>query len=221
QPARCSGDAAGSFGGELRRGGWADQAGARFAQQGRGDRAREGAWGQVSRAVPACGRSRACGDQVGCGPALPRPAYFTVKRSVAGGMVASRVLVVASPLSLLPAMSRFFVFVPALFVALVSHSPAAPLEYFRPEQVRLLPGPFLHAQDLLIEQLLAHDVDRFLAPFRSEAGLEPKAPKYPNWESSGLDGHTAGHYLTALAQLSASTGHPEITRRLDVMLAEF
>lgn len=152
---------------------------------------------------------------------MPRPAYFTVKRSVAGGMVASRVLVVASPLSLLPAMSRFFVFVPALFVALVSHSPAAPLEYFRPEQVRLLPGPFLHAQDLLIEQLLAHDVDRFLAPFRSEAGLEPKAPKYPNWESSGLDGHTAGHYLTALAQLSASTGHPEITRRLDVMLAEF
>ena len=68
--------------------------------------------------------------------------------------------------------------------------------------------------------MLAHDIHRLLAPFRIEARLEPKAPKYPNWESSGLDGHTAGHYLTALAQYVAATGDAEMRQRLDAMIAE-
>lgn len=81
-------------------------------------------------------------------------------------------------------------------------------------------GPFQHAQDLNRHYLLAHDVHRLLAPFRIEAGLEAKAPKYPNWESSGLDGHTAGHYLTALAQLWVSTQDPELKSRMDLMVRE-
>jgi uncharacterized protein len=103
---------------------------------------------------------------------------------------------------------------------LAGGSPPRPLEYFRPADVSLLEGPFLHAQNVLRDHLLEHDVDRFLAPFRAEAGLEPKAPRYPNWESQGLAGHSAGHYLTALAQLSAATGDPEVTRRLEYMVAE-
>ncbi|HET8647511.1 MAG TPA: beta-L-arabinofuranosidase domain-containing protein, partial [Vicinamibacteria bacterium] len=63
-------------------------------------------------------------------------------------------------------------------------------------------------------------MDRLLAPYREEAGLGARAPRYPNWESSGLDGHTAGHYLTALAQAWASTGDAEMKRRLDAMVAE-
>ena len=85
--------------------------------------------------------------------------------------------------------------------------------------VRLLPGPFAHAQEVNRRMVLAHDPDRLLAPFREEAGLAPRAPKYPNWESSGLGGHTAGHYLTALAQLWAA-GDAEAKRRLDAMAAE-
>ena len=45
--------------------------------------------------------------------------------------------------------------------------------------------------------MLALDPDRLLAPFRREAGLSCEAP-YGNWENIGLDGHTAGHYLSVL-----------------------
>ena len=87
-------------------------------------------------------------------------------------------------------------------------------------RVRLLDGPFKHAQELNRAYLLQHDIHRLLAPFRIEAGLPPKAPKYPNWESSGLDGHTAGHYLTALAETWAATGDAECKQRLDAMVSE-
>lgn len=87
-------------------------------------------------------------------------------------------------------------------------------------QVHLLDGPFRRAQEVDRTYMLALDIDRLLAPFRVEAGLAPKAPKYPNWESSGLDGHTAGHYLTALAQMWADTGDSELKRRLDAMVAD-
>lgn len=93
-------------------------------------------------------------------------------------------------------------------------------ELFPLSEVRLLDGPFLRAQELNRHYMLALSPDRLLAPFRIEAGLEPKAPKYPNWESSGLDGHTAGHYLTALAQMWASTGDAEMRQRLDYMIHE-
>ncbi len=95
--------------------------------------------------------------------------------------------------------------------------PAAVL--FDLAETRLLDGPFAHARDLDRDYLLAHDVDRFLVPFRVEAGIETTAEKYPNWESSGLDGHTAGHYLTALAQMAVTTGDAECRRRLDAMVA--
>lgn len=108
-----------------------------------------------------------------------------------------------------------------LAAAAPAPAPALAAELFPLADVRLLDGPFLHAQELDRTYLLAHDVDRFMAPFRTAAGLEPKAPKYPNWESTGLDGHTAGHYLAALAQLAAVTGDAEIRRRMDYMVSEY
>ena len=92
-------------------------------------------------------------------------------------------------------------------------------EAFPLARVRLLEGPFKHAQELNRRYLLAHDVDRLLAPFRLEAGLPSPKPKYPNWENMGLSGHTAGHYLTALAQEYATSGDPEWKQRLDAMVA--
>lgn len=59
-------------------------------------------------------------------------------------------------------------------------------------QVKLLEGPFKHACDLNVQILLQYDVDRLLAPFLKEAGLQPKGESFPNWE--GLDGHVGGHY---------------------------
>ena len=91
------------------------------------------------------------------------------------------------------------------------HQPAAarPVETFPLSQVRLLDGPFKRSEALNLAYVQALEVDRLLAPFRTEAGLTPKAEPYPNWESTGLQGHTAGHYLTALAQAWASTGDAE------------
>lgn len=86
------------------------------------------------------------------------------------------------------------------------------------EDVSLLDGPFKHAQDLNVEVLLKYDVNRLLAPYRKEAGIEPKAPTYPNWE--GLDGHVGGHYLSAMAINYASTGNKECKKRMDYIVSE-
>ncbi|MEO8532135.1 MAG: glycoside hydrolase family 127 protein [Flavobacterium sp.] len=86
------------------------------------------------------------------------------------------------------------------------------------EDVTLLDGPFRHARDLNIKVLLKYNEDRFLAPYRKEAGLEPKAPSYANWE--GLDGHVGGHYLSALAINYAATGNKECKKRMDYMVSE-
>jgi DUF1680 family protein len=84
--------------------------------------------------------------------------------------------------------------------------------------VKLLDGPFKHARDLNIQVLLKYDVDRLLAPYRKEAGLTPKAKAYPNWD--GLDGHVAGHYLSAMAMNYAATNNQECKKRMEYMLSE-
>ena len=87
-------------------------------------------------------------------------------------------------------------------------------------QVRLLEGPLKAAQDVDQRYLMALDPDRLLAPFRREAGLPQPKPSYGNWESSGLDGHMGGHYLSALAMMTASTGDERVHRRLVEVLRE-
>ncbi|MCW8126592.1 glycoside hydrolase family 127 protein [Microbulbifer halophilus] len=94
----------------------------------------------------------------------------------------------------------------------------APVEKFPLADVRLLDSPFKHAQDKNIEYILAMDPDRLLAPYLREAGLEPEAESYGNWENTGLDGHIGGHYLTALSLAYAATGNREAKTRLDTML---
>lgn len=87
-------------------------------------------------------------------------------------------------------------------------------------QVRLTESPFKHAQDMDICYIMGLDPDRLLAPYLKEAGLQPKAPNYGNWENTGLDGHIGGHYLSALSYMYAATGNKEIKQRLDYMLDE-
>ena len=83
--------------------------------------------------------------------------------------------------------------------------------------ITLLDGPLKKARDLNIEVLMKYDCDRLLAPYRKEAGLEPRKPTYPNWD--GLDGHVGGHYLSALA-INAATGNEECRRRMEYMISE-
>ena len=92
------------------------------------------------------------------------------------------------------------------------------LESFPLSSVKLLESPFLRAQTTDLDYIMEMDPDRLLAPFMVEAGLEPKAPKYGNWENTGLDGHIGGHYLSALSMMYASTGDEAVLERLNYMV---
>ncbi|AKQ47387.1 acetyl-CoA carboxylase [Rufibacter radiotolerans] len=92
------------------------------------------------------------------------------------------------------------------------------LQSFPLAQVRLLEGPFKQAQQTDLAYMLSLDMDRLLAPFQKEAGIQPKAQNYGNWENTGLDGHIGGHYLSALALMYAATGNPEVQQRLTYMV---
>lgn len=88
------------------------------------------------------------------------------------------------------------------------------------KEVHLLNSPFLNAEKTDLGYMMKLDPDRLLAPYLREAGLKPTKESYGNWENTGLDGHTAGHYLSALAQMYASTGNAKCKVRLDYMVSE-
>ena len=94
------------------------------------------------------------------------------------------------------------------------------MRLFPADRVRLTDGPFARALQTDRRYLLHLDPDRLLAPYLREAGLPPRAPSYGNWESSGLDGHTLGHYLSALSHLVAATGDTEAGARVRYVVDE-
>lgn len=96
-----------------------------------------------------------------------------------------------------------------------------PIQVFPLADVRLLDGPFKQAEQKNLEYLLALNPDRLLAPYWREAGLQVKTPAYGNWESTGLDGHIGGHYVSALSLMYAATGNEEVLKRLNYMIAEW
>ncbi|MEV4779491.1 glycoside hydrolase family 127 protein [Burkholderia sp. LMU1-1-1.1] len=96
----------------------------------------------------------------------------------------------------------------------------APVRLFPLSAVRLTASPFLEAQQTDLRYIMALNPDRLLAPFLREAGLTPKEASYGNWESTGLDGHMGGHYLTALALMFAATGDEEVLKRLNYFVSE-
>jgi uncharacterized protein len=160
-----------------------------------------------------------------CGGAKDCNGIFFIKTLFPRTGTASLLDVLQIPSAAMRISARLF-FPLALFVAVPAFAqtaavrPSGRVQLFHLGEVKLLPGPFAHAQELARAYLLKHDVDRLVAPFRAEAGLPVMAAKYPNWESTGLDGHTAGHYLTALAQMVAATGDAELGRRLAYMVDE-
>jgi DUF1680 family protein len=108
----------------------------------------------------------------------------------------------------------------ALAVAFSAAGTAHAADLFPLRDVRLTASPFLEAQQTDLRYLMALDPDRLLAPFRREAGLPAVKQSYGNWESSGLDGHMGGHYLSALALMHAATGDRQVKERLDYFVRE-
>ena len=113
-----------------------------------------------------------------------------------------------------------FILALVLSTSLAKAQNAPQVSYFPIQNVKLLDSPFLQAQQTDLHYILALDPDRLLAPFLREAGLQPKAPSYTNWENTGLDGHIGGHYLSALSMMYAATGDTTVYNRLNYMLNE-
>src|SRR5947209_8660505 len=88
--------------------------------------------------------------------------------------------------------------------------------------VRLLGGPLKVAQELDAKYLLELEPDRMLSLLRQRAGLEPKAKGYGGWDGPGrqLTGHIAGHYLSAISMMYATTGDPRFKQRADDFVAQ-
>ena len=91
---------------------------------------------------------------------------------------------------------------------------------FSIKDVRLLDGPFKEAMEVDARYLLAIEPDRLLSDFRAHAGLPAKGAKYGGWESSGLAGHTLGHYLSACSMQYASTGDKRFLDKVNYIVDE-
>ena len=105
-------------------------------------------------------------------------------------------------------------------VLLLTLSASGQMKPFKLDEIRLTAGPFKNAQDVDLRYILALSPDRLLAPYLTASGLGVKSAQYGNWESTGLDGHIGGHYLSALSMMYAATGNIELKDRLDYMLSE-
>ena len=125
-------------------------------------------------------------------------------------------------LSLWPLSPRLLAVVPVYHQAkmLAPNKVTAKVYPFALSDVRLLAGPFKHAQDLDAAYLLRLEPDRLLSRFRTNAGLKPKAAIYGGWESQGVSGHTLGHYLSACSLMYASTGDARYNERVRYIVGE-
>jgi DUF1680 family protein len=101
-------------------------------------------------------------------------------------------------------------------------------------QVRLLAGPFQDAADWNRGYMSRLPVDRLVRNFRVNAGLPTDAKAFGGWEQpnpsngpgqvlhreSELRGHFTGHFLSASAQLYASTGDQAAKAKGDEIVSE-
>jgi len=94
-------------------------------------------------------------------------------------------------------------------------------EAFDLRDVRLLDGPFKHAQELDEKYLLSLEVDRLLHTFRLNARLPSAAQPLGGWEEPKceLRGHFVGHYLTACALMYAATGNERLKEKGNAVVA--
>jgi DUF1680 family protein len=94
-------------------------------------------------------------------------------------------------------------------------------EPFSLKDVRLLDGPFKHAMELDHQYLLSLDADRLLHVFRIAAGLPSSAKPYGGWMAPAHNsrGEFVGLYLSACAEMHASTGDERVKAKAEGVVA--
>ena len=87
------------------------------------------------------------------------------------------------------------------------------------KNVTLLDSYEQNAFNLEKKYLKSLNPDKLLKGFCEIAGIELDAEKYGGWETSAIQGHTLGHYLTATAQAFASSGDEDLKAITDYMVS--
>jgi DUF1680 family protein len=106
--------------------------------------------------------------------------------------------------------------------AVVPSYASARLTPFPLSAVRLAPGIFNEQAEINARYLDSLSVDRLLHSFRVTAGLSSNATPYKGWEepTCELRGHFAGgHYLSAAALASATSGNDALRKKGDELVA--
>jgi DUF1680 family protein len=93
------------------------------------------------------------------------------------------------------------------------------LEDINMQNVMLLDSYEQNAFNLEIKYLKSLNADKFLKGFCEIGGVDLDAEKYGGWETSAIQGHTLGHYLTAVAQAYASSGDNSLKEITDYMVS--
>ncbi|KAI3449929.1 hypothetical protein Pfo_006594 [Paulownia fortunei] len=77
------------------------------------------------------------------------------------------------------------------------------------------------AQQTNLEYLLMLDVDRLVWSFRKTAGLETPGEPYGGWEAPNIElrGHFVGHYMSASAQMWASTHNGSLKEKMTAVVS--
>jgi DUF1680 family protein len=91
---------------------------------------------------------------------------------------------------------------------------------FPMSDVKLIDPYLKNAFQKEIEYLLSFDCDKLLSFFFKTKGLTPKAENYDGWENTEIRGHSLGHYLSAVAQVYATTKDTIVYERLQYMLRD-
>jgi len=81
--------------------------------------------------------------------------------------------------------------------------------------VKLLDGPFKHAEQMNEQYLVSLEPDRLLHTFRLTAGLPSSAKPYGGWEAPNceLRGHAVGHYLSGCALAYQSSANDKLKQQ--------
>ncbi|WP_088104879.1 glycoside hydrolase family 127 protein [Halalkalibacter urbisdiaboli] len=88
------------------------------------------------------------------------------------------------------------------------------------DNVKLLDGIFKDSQEKGKEYLVYLDVDRLVAPCYEAVSQPPKKPRYGGWESTGISGHSIGHWLSAAAQMYTVTNDHVLKEKVEYAVNE-
>ncbi len=85
-----------------------------------------------------------------------------------------------------------------------------PLDDIPMNDIELLDDYEMNAFSLEVQYLKKLDADKLLRGFCDIGGVKSEAEKYGGWETSAIQGHTLGHYLTAVSQAYRTSGDKEL-----------